>query len=317
MTTIVVGAGLAGLTCAAMLVAAGHDVLVIDKARSVGGRLATRRIGDATFDHGAQFFTTRSPEFTEAVERWTTSGLVTTWSNGFDDPPDGHPRYAVRGGMTALAKHLATGVPVRCAAMAFSLQIEGGRWRVVLDDASALSADALVLTCPVPQSYSLVIATGIELPPTLLRGEYDRTIALLARLDRSVDIGTAGALQNAHPVFSMIADNQSKGVSVTPAVTFHANPDWSLEHWDHPHRTTHKLLVDEAEQTLRGGQVVDSQVKRWRFATPRSIWPERCLVASAEPMLVLAGDAFGGPKVEGAYLSGRAAAAAIMSSSAS
>jgi predicted NAD/FAD-dependent oxidoreductase len=50
---VVVGAGLAGLTAARSLVAGGHDVLVLDKGRSPGGRMATRRIGGATFDHGA------------------------------------------------------------------------------------------------------------------------------------------------------------------------------------------------------------------------------------------------------------------------
>ena len=51
---VVVGAGLAGLTAAQALTDA-FDVIVLDKGRGFGGRMATRRIGDATFDHGAQF----------------------------------------------------------------------------------------------------------------------------------------------------------------------------------------------------------------------------------------------------------------------
>jgi len=54
---LVVGAGLAGLTAGRVLAAAGIDTVIVDKGLSVGGRLATRRIGDATLDHGAQFFT--------------------------------------------------------------------------------------------------------------------------------------------------------------------------------------------------------------------------------------------------------------------
>ena len=41
---VVVGAGVAGLTAARSL-AAFSDVVVVDKGRGVGGRLATRRIG--------------------------------------------------------------------------------------------------------------------------------------------------------------------------------------------------------------------------------------------------------------------------------
>ena len=68
-TVIVVGAGLAGLMAGRELVKAGHEVLLLDKGRSPGGRLATRRIGQATLDHGAQFFTVRSPVFGAYVER--------------------------------------------------------------------------------------------------------------------------------------------------------------------------------------------------------------------------------------------------------
>jgi renalase len=51
---LIVGAGIAGLAAATDLHAAGRTVLVVDKGRGVGGRLASRRIGAATFDHGAQ-----------------------------------------------------------------------------------------------------------------------------------------------------------------------------------------------------------------------------------------------------------------------
>ena len=67
MKCVVVGAGLSGLVAAQTLQQDGHEVLVLDKGRSVGGRLATRRIGNATFDHGAQFFTVRNNAFAEHV----------------------------------------------------------------------------------------------------------------------------------------------------------------------------------------------------------------------------------------------------------
>ena len=68
------------------------DVVVVDKGRSPGGRMATRRIGAATFDHGAQFFTVRTPAFRRRVDDWIDRGLVTVWNHGFDHD-DGYPRY--------------------------------------------------------------------------------------------------------------------------------------------------------------------------------------------------------------------------------
>jgi renalase len=59
--------------------------------------------------------------------------------------------------------------------------------------------------------------------------------------------------------------------------------------------------------------VAASSVKRWRFATPQRTWPEPCWssVEGAAPVAV-AGDAFAGPKIEGAALSGVAAAEAVL-----
>ncbi len=59
----------------------GADVVIVDKGRSVGGRLATRRIGSATVDHGAQFFTVRTPAFQHQVD-----DLARPWARHDLDP---------------------------------------------------------------------------------------------------------------------------------------------------------------------------------------------------------------------------------------
>ena len=91
MRVVVIGAGLAGLMAAQLLHNNGHSVVVLDKGKSPGGRLATRRIGDATLDHGAQFFTVRESEFEHVVQQWVQAGIVREWCKGFATP-DGHPR---------------------------------------------------------------------------------------------------------------------------------------------------------------------------------------------------------------------------------
>ena len=68
----VVGAGVAGLSAARALVDRGHQVIVFEKARAPGGRVATSRLrgiempravagSTLAFDHGAQYFTARDP----------------------------------------------------------------------------------------------------------------------------------------------------------------------------------------------------------------------------------------------------------------
>ena len=95
---VIVGAGIAGLLAAQTLKRAGKDVLVVDKGRGVGGRMATRRVGAGVIDHGAQFFTVRSERFGALVAEWQAAGLVTEWTHGFADAErqwknDGYPRH--------------------------------------------------------------------------------------------------------------------------------------------------------------------------------------------------------------------------------
>jgi predicted NAD/FAD-dependent oxidoreductase len=313
MRVVVIGAGICGLVAGRRLAESGADVLIVDKGRSPGGRLATRRIGTATIDHGAQFFTVRTPAFQQRVDDWVDRGLVAVWTRGFI-ADDGHPRYVARSGMTSIAKDLASGLDVRCSTMAFSVRRAAvgsvAPWDVVIDDGTMHRADAVIVTTPLPQAFALLADSGITLDESLMRTEYDRTIALLATLDRSPAIATPGGVQSPSPELSFVADNQAKGVSATPAITVHASAPWSEAHWDDDLDVLRRALLDLVQPWLGDAVVTEAQVKKWRFATPRVPWPEPCWIASSGAV-VLGGDAFAGPRVEAAHNSGLAAAHAL------
>ena len=314
MRIVIVGAGLAGLVAARELHAAGADVVVLDKGRSPGGRLATRRVGGATLDHGAQFFTVRSPAFAKTVDDWSERGLVHVWNHGFDGTDgDNHPRYVATGGMNSLAKDLAVGLDIRCSTMVFAVRrnADSGDVSVAVDDGTSHEADAVIVTAPLPQAFALMIDGGIELDETLFRTDYDRTIGLLVRLDQAPDLPPSGGIQNADAVFSFIGDNASKGVSAEPGVTFHANTAWSEAHWDDNNDALIEQLTTAAQPWLGDATIVEHSLKKWRLATPRSIWPDPCWT-TANGKVIMAGDAFAGPKVEGAHNSGLAAAHTLL-----
>ncbi len=311
MRVIVVGAGLSGLMAAQSLTRTGHDVTVFDKGRGVGGRLATRRIGDATLDHGAQFFTVRSKEFASHVNEWLAVGVVHEWCRGFDSE-DGHPRYAGSKGMSGIAKHLAQGLDVRTSALVFSLERTATGYNVITDDGVAHACDKVLLTAPIPQSFSLMFGGAIEMPEEMRTIDYDRTLGLLAVLDsNNHNVKSPGGMQFPDDVFSFIGDNSAKGISGAPALTFHANPEWSREHFDLELDEIHSLLLTAARPWLGSAQILESQPKKWRFATPKSAWPVAFWI-DPSGTLALAGDAFAGPKMEGAALSGLAAAQALV-----
>ena len=308
---LIVGAGMAGLTAAAALTARGWAVGLLDKGRSPGGRMATRQIGESRLDHGAQFFTVRDARFREAADRWERAGWVAPW---FRD--GGHVRYRAVGGMNALAKHLAEPFDVRTGEKVVLVEPVGGTWRVVTEAGESFCADALLLTPPAPQSIALLAACADQLPceidSTLKSIDFDPCFALLVTLDGPGQVPPPGYIRPERGPVEWIADNTQKGVSTgAAALTVHARADFSRQYLEAPKEDVARLLLAAAGPWL-GNQISAWQLHRWRYSRPVDTCRQpMCLFSRQPACLAIAGDALGGSRLEGAFLSGLAAAERI------
>ncbi len=302
---------MAGLAAAASLSEGKGRVQVLDKGRGVGGRMASRRIGGAVFDHGAQFITARDPRFQARLDDWSAANVVERWCLGFGQDQDGHPRYRGRPAMTAIAKHLARDLDVRLQTQVTAIERRPSGWRLACAGDESITAEALIVTAPVPQSLALLSAIETDVPSALidrLRSiQYDPCLAVMARLKHRTEIPEPGAMAFNEGPIAWIADNQAKGVSPEPAVTVHATAEFSARHWETDRREVGARLLRAASHWI-GSPVIEFQVHGWRYSKPSSIDPRRCVELSNDPPLVIAGDAFAGPRVEGAFLSGLEAA---------
>jgi len=338
---VVIGAGIAGLAAAGELVRAGRRVVVLEKSRGVGGRMATRRIGTAVFDHGAQFFTVRGRAFGGIVTAAHGVGAVVRWCDGFAraaaidssvaTAADGHARWRGSRGMTDLPKRLAEQLPPDCCEIrtgvhATLIGMDSGRVRIVMDAGTreeavveTISAAAAIVTSPVPQSLDLMAAGGLlaegggvdaKALLQLATVAYDPCFALMLVLDRPSLVPPPGAIVfEAGPV-AWLADNQRKGISATPAITVHASGSFSRQHFDDPPEEVTAALIDLVRPWIDGDPatvIVGQSLHRWKFALPTTIIPAPLVAVSSQPPIVCCGDAFGGPRVEGAASSGLAA----------
>lgn len=312
---LIIGTGVSGLTAAREIQNAGRMVLLLDKGRGLGGRLASRRIGAATFDHGAQFITTQDARFEAILKQGAEAGMLTEWCQGFSTAADGHTRWRGQPAMTAFAKYLALGLETRMEKHVLALRRAGDSYRAETSTGDTFSASAVLLTPPVPQSLALLAAGEIELDPAMRTRlesiQYERCLAVMAVLKRPSLIPPPGGLVPTGGPVSWIADNQLKGISVEPAVTIHASHEFSLAHWDDDRMESGRMLLDAAQPWL-GAEVLSYQVHGWRYSKPLQTDAEPCALLQASPPLVMAGDAFAGPRVEGAALSGMAAAGALL-----
>jgi predicted NAD/FAD-dependent oxidoreductase len=317
---IIVGAGISGLLAASTLQSANRDVTVLDKGRGVGGRMATRRVGEGNFDYGAQFFTVRGERFAGLVEGWLRAGVAVEWTRGFADAEgqpnvDGYPRYRGTEGMTSIPKYVARDLDVRTGERAVRVESDGDGWEVVCESGLRAVGYTLVLAAPVPQALDLAASGGYVLPAGAGRRleaiSYDPCLALMVLLDGPTGVPEPGGMQIKGEPLDWISDNRRKGISSAPALTVHAGPEWSRSHFENDEAEVTETMLSLAGDRLGvdlAPATVETCLTRWRHSWVSGPHPEPCFVASDDPPLLFCGDAFGEPRVEGAALSGLAAA---------
>lgn len=307
MSIGIVGAGIAGLSCAERLQAAGHAVRVFNKGRGAGGRMATRRVAlpsaDVAFDHGAQYFTARDPRFATMVAEWHASGIVAPWPSAGDDAWVGTP------GMNAVVKALAHPLAVEWNARIDRLRRSDGAW--FLAPLSDESFDAVIVATPAEQAAPLLVAHDPAMaamaqacpsaPCWTAMVAFDEPVALVEDIIRDVGIIGWAARNSAKP-----------GRGATEAWVIQATADWSREHLeDEEAKVVDALLAALATKATRAlPKPVVRIGHRWRYARVKAaphgaLWNDAMRIGAV-------GDWLLAPRVESAWLSGRMVAERIL-----
>jgi len=316
----IIGAGISGLLAARCLSDHKIPFWIIDKGRGVGGRMATRRIGEGVVDHGAQYFTARESAFRATVDQALADGVVRHWATGFrlgdgTLKSSGEPRVIGCSGINAFPREVARGIDVSLSVQATAIRHDGASWVVDIKDAAPLRAATLLVTCPAPQSVELLAAGSVELPAAIRDAlsavQYDPGFALLVVCEGPTGIPEPGGLWPSEGPFAWIADNQQKGISPVGSLTFHTRPEFTRAHLDDDREVLTRDLLKAAQPFIKS-PVRDVQLHRWLYSIPTFTHPDRILVAEEPGTIVFAGDGFGGPRVEGAALSGIAAGDYLM-----
>lgn len=305
----IIGAGMAGLTAAQSLRAAGVRVTLFEKSRGLGGRMSTRRVDGLQFDHGAQYFTAKGAAFKEQVATWRSSGAAAPW---FDESYVGAP------GMTAPARALGEGLDLVTARTATKLVRTNGLWRVE-DAEGPIEApgngafNALIVAVPAPQAQTLLVSAGADLPG-VSEARYAPCWALMLAFETSHE-HVSSRIKLDEGAISWIARDSDKPGRGTACETWviHASPAWTREYI--------KLTPDEARATLLErfaaitgieAQPVYASAHRWLYALVEQAAGAPCLWNS-DMQIGACGDWCIGPRVEAAFESGRAMAEMILS----
>ncbi|NNE54095.1 MAG: FAD-dependent oxidoreductase [Sulfitobacter sp.] len=307
MRIVIIGAGVAGLSCARALSAAGRQVTVLDKGRGLGGRMATRRTAEGFhFDHGAQYISARSDDFHTLLSEGAKKGFIAEWPLGKD-----HPRYVGTPGMTGLAKFLVEGLDVRRQQAVTTLEQTDRGW--VLDCADqSFEADIVVSTAPAPQTAAL-LGQGHPLTAEIGLATYDPCLTLMIALHAPLP-EVPRILEEPDAPLAFIARNETKPQRPpTPAFTAHASPDWSLEHMELEKGEIANRMADLFCDRfgISHDRIAYRAGHRWRYAQVSKPLG-RDFVVDNSGTLYAGGDWCLGPRIEAAWTSGKAIAEDIL-----
>lgn len=320
---------MAGLSAARALHARRHAVVVYEKARRPGGRVATRRILDGeadrpelsslAFDHGAQYFTVRDARFMREVETWHRDRIVQVWngklaafdSEGREPVEDEETRWVGIPDMDAISRHLARGLDLHCSIEVVSVEPQGGGWAVALGPGSREAFDAVVLAVPAPQAVPLLAAE-----PGLARQaaavHMHPCWAVLAAFDARVPTAFDAAFVDASPLGWVARDRSKPRRGLAETWVLHASAAWSEAHATGRADAVGPFLLNAFADLVRGGlpRPVHVTATRWRYAAATVPLAKGTLV-DRERRLAVCGDWLLGARVESAFLSGLAAAEAL------
>ncbi|MGY6707447.1 MAG: NAD(P)/FAD-dependent oxidoreductase [Rhizobiaceae bacterium] len=272
----IIGAGIGGIALAHAL-SGGAQVTVFEKGRGVGGRMATRREGDHAFDHGAQCFTVRTPQFESWLAPLREQGLVAEWSGRvvnlsagrITGPRHWRERHLVGvPGMNAIARHLAAGLDVRSNVEIAPIAAAAGTVPLASIAGESLGAFDLVVSTTTPHQTRALFA---DLPAiaSLEQPRMKPCHALMLALEGPWPQDWIAAKIMDGPVKWVSVDSSKPGRDASKArLVAHTRSGWSRHHADTPARLLEPILVDALANAMPFPLPRPALVKahRWRSA---------------------------------------------------
>ena len=321
----VIGAGLAGLTAARTLHDQGIAASVFERGRGVAGRMAHRRADTYRFDHGAQYFTVKDLRFQRYVDAWVDAGLVAPWQariasrceHGTLDAVSPLTRYVGVPGMNAIARHLSDGLDITKQCTIVAVQRNADSWQLTTESGETHGPyDALIMAMPPPQLKRLIDmqAWHIDEDRVAMTPCWCAMVAFDAPLAVDVD----GLFANDDVIDWVARDSSKPGRPAGERWVIHASEQWSAGRLEGSPDSCARELTRRFFEILDLAPVDPAYLAghRWSFARPSPTTPAdstantECIWHGPQS-LALCGDWCGGGRVEGAFLSGTAAAARV------
>ncbi len=333
MKIAIIGAGVAGLTAGRELMKAGHEVVVFEKSRGYGGRMATRYAGkdNATkLDHGLPYIELTSPELEPFIKELGEKGIIQPWIGPFArytstgnirELRPSKKRFIAPGGMNKVGQYLGRFVDVRTETKVGGLTHIGEdrkkkrSWMLNFSSGATESADAVIIATPSKQAYAVLNTTIDEVATLKIIREIDEveyypSFSLLAGYGNT-DVPEWAMMEcKDHPVIESITNEATKRDNGQEAsYVIHTTPDFAERNENTDPKKTEEAILDALSDIMGGWAAVPqwSQLHYWRYSRVKNPlpYPFMEVVGNDAPVAVIGGY-MNGDTLEAAYLSGKA-----------
>jgi renalase len=325
----VVGSGVAGLTCARKLQQARRRVVVFDKSRGLGGRLATRRLAGTHADHGVCYLQPKGEAFSQLIDELVNEQILRVWTNGIhrlsadgvlQTPTKFAPCYAAPSGATAIAKYLGENLEIINSQHITAISPISNGWQLNSADGQ-WNAEQVVVALPPAQALAIAgMVTDPHCSEQMSLVNFTTSITAIAVFPRNQQAAAAqlpwqGIQGIDHPVLSWIGLDSSKQLEpLQPVLVVQSSAAFAAENFEAPDLQVigKRLLASAAPFAIGLNSPEILQVHRWGYAFAQNPLPDLFLTAQVQTPLYFCGDWCGGNRVESAFLSGSAVAEKIL-----
>jgi len=325
-TVAIIGAGLAGLSCATQLQTRGSKVQIFEKSRGPSGRMSTRIGEDWSADHGAQYFTARDPLFIEELNTWVKDGVASAWHPHLKVFEDGQwresisteNRYVGIPAMNSPGNYLAKDLRVQFNETIDGISRHQNKWLLHSLEMGniELQFDWLILAIPAPQAFALTRTIDKSIEQTNAQLDMLGCWTVMARFTEKPRASFDAAFINGEIISWMSRNNSKPEREGLESWTIHANPQWSQQWLELDKEDAGKRILKCAKKLGFDCQNAQISVHRWRYASG-SLDPNPGYRIHYNVKLGLCGDWLHGGRVEGAWLSGYKLAKEIYAQSSS
>ena len=302
MNFAIIGAGMAGLACADALKDAGHSIALFDKGRGPGGRMSTRRLetplGEAAFDHGAQYFTARDPDFRRLVDSWRRLGIAALWPQAGADAWVGVP------GMNAVIRQMAAAHEVNCGHLVTGMVRKHGAWWLMGKAGEKGPFDAVILAVPAEQAAAILSLHDFPMARIALMARSQPCWTGMLAFDRPLD-GLPPVMRDRGNIAWAARNSAKPGRSGVEAWVVQASAAWSAARLEASQQQISAMLCVALAESAGCAipEPLAAVSHRWRYAL--SAGTGEGALWDSDIRLGVCGDWLLGPRVECAWLSGR------------